>query len=507
MYKLCNNIPFNYRFSDPICERYYRGNLGIFLYLTFEQDKLLYNIDVNVVNFIGKITNHVQVTILDGKSCRTVGKANGAWTRILGDKELPYNKHGGLLSKYVIYFISFYDPIKDVQKLCLLKFPADTYTGNNTKSSGFDHVNCYLSIMEVPIDLTKTTDTQELIIMAKNTNTKSAAVVTLNSVELKGIVKTVVQKNSKGEKVVKKGHYSFYFTMGKEVVSGRFSKDGAYDCKKGIGEAAIDLKVELVQADKMADNSFGIIFTDASSIAITKWDESKSAEFTFGDKVFKGWPAEGQNITVTVTLPKAAAAPAADGTVKRGPGRPRKDPAPVVVDDDEEEVVASDDDEEVVASGDDDEEVAASDDDDEEVAASGDDDEEVAASDDDEEAGDETAGDADDEEVTASDDDEEEVAAEEEEEPPTGPAFDDLVKKFKKDTKAQVKDKAGNMVPAPCIVYFDGDGGVDKIKVKSVDAKNKSIEVYIFSTKEKATVAEGSAEWRCILLEKPETAE
>jgi hypothetical protein len=177
------------------------------------------------------------------------------------------------------------------------------------------------------------------------------------------------------------------------------------------------------------------------------------------------------------------------------------------VNDDEEEVVASDDDEEVAASGDDDEEVAASDDDDEEATTAGDDDEEVAASDDDDEAGDEAAGDADDEEVATSDDDEEEVAAEEEEEPPTGPAFDDLVKKFKKDTKAQVKDKAGNMVPAPCIVYFDGDGGIDKIKVKSIDSKNKSIEVYIFSTKEKATVAEGSAEWRCILLEKPESAE
>jgi hypothetical protein len=344
--------------------------------------------------------------------------------------------------------------------------------------------------------------------MAKNT-TKSAAAVSLNTSEIKGIVKMLVTKNSKGEKVTKKGHYSFYMTLGKDdVISGRFSKEGAYDCKRGIGDTAVDLKPEMIEASKMADNAFGLIFQEKVGIAITKWDEGKSIEFTYGDKTFKGFPADGQLITVSVVLPKPAAAPAADGTVKRGPGRPRKDPAPVVVDDDEEEVVASDDDEEVTASGDDDEEVAASDDDEEEVAASGDDDEEVAASDDDEEeAGDEAAGDADDEEVATSDDDEEEVAAEEEEEPPTGPAFDDLVKKFKKDTKAQVKDKAGNMVPASCIVYFDGDGGVDKIKVKSVDAKNKSIEVYIFSTKEKATVAEGSAEWRCILLDKPETAE
>ena len=507
MFKLCGKVPFNYRFSDPLCERYYKGNLGVFLNLTFEQEKLLYNVDVNVVDFIGRITNHVNITILDGKSCRTVGKAKGAWTRIIGDKELPYNKYGGLVSRYVIYFISFYDPIKDIQKFCLLKFPADTYTGNNIKGSGFDHVNCYLDIVELPIDLTKTTDTEELIIMAKNTSTKSTApIVTLNAAELKGIVKTVVQKNAKGEKIVKKGHYAFYFTMGKEVVSGRFSKDGAYDCKKGVGEAAVELKATMVEADMMKDNSFGIIFTDGIGIAITKWDEAKSAEFTFGDKTFKGFPAEGQLVTVTVTLPKPAAAPAADGTVKRGPGRPKKEPVPVVVDDDEEEVVASDDDEEeAVASGDDDEEVAASDDD-EEVAASDDDEEEATTSDDDaEEGGDEAAGDADDEEeVATSDDDEEEAPADEEEEVPTGPAFDDLVKKFKKDTKVQVKDKkTGAMVPAPCIVYFDGDGGVEKIKVKSVDAKNKAIEVYIFSTKDKATVAEGSAEWRCILLDQP----
>lgn len=491
MFKVDNRVSFNYRFSDPICAKYYRGNIGMYTELMFEQKRLLYNVSISLISLTNKLKNSVYVTILDGKSCRTVAKCKGAWTRFISDKEIEYSKYPGPLSKFATYLISFYDPYNRVQKFCILKFPVETYMGNNTKGTGFDHINTYLSVIDVTLsipEMESQTD-QENITMAKKT---TAPIVKLATSSLTGIVKALTQKNKKGEKVVKKGHYSFYFTVGDETISGRFSKDGAYDCKRGDAE----LKVEVVPPGMMADNSVGMVLNDGLGICLSKWNEAKTAEFKFGDKTFKGWPIDGQIITVTVELPKVKEEkPATE--VKRGPGRPKK-VAPVVKDEDDDEAATDDDgDEETPAATDDDDEAGGDDDGDEETETAGDPDDDEAegtADDDGDEASEATDdGDGDDDGDEAG----EEATDDEAEEPPTGPAWDELVKRFKKDTKPE---------GGKCYIYFDGEGGVQKIKVKSVDTKNKSLEVFILSTKEKATITLGEATYLCLLLDKPEAA-
>jgi hypothetical protein len=493
MFRVDTKTTFNYRFSDPICTKYYSGNIGIYLELMYEQKGLLYNVAISLMSLTNKLTNIVDVTVLDGKSCHTVAKCKGAWTRIVSDKEIEYGKYPGPISKFATYLISFYDAYNRVQKFCLLKFPVETYMGNNIKGSGFDYVNTYLVVAEVPLSIpeTKSNTTSEDTTMAK----KTTATVKLVSSALSGIVKALVV-NAKGVKVTKKGHYSFYLTVGEEVISGRFSKDGAYDCKRGDAE----MKIEMVHSTMMADHAFGLLAPDGVVICIAKWDEAKVVEFKFGDKTFKGWPADGQQVTVSVELPKVKEEkPATEG--KRGPGRPKKVAAPPVVDDDDEAGDDDGDEAETTAATDDDGDEAGDDDGDEAGDTTGgdpDDDEAEGAADDD---GDEATegGDDDDEGEAAADDDGEEAAEggddEEAEEPPTGPAWDEVVKKFKKDTKVE---------GGKCFLYFDGEGGVEKIKMKSFDAKNKTIEVYIISSKEKATITMGEATWLCLLLNKPE---